>query len=188
MTWKKKLRCDRSFGRLSAMKRFLLLLLPVCLSLIACESGPEKVNAELADLRGPAERGDAEAQCELGLEYMRLLNATEANKWFQKSAAQGWPEAQYRLAVNYEKGDGQPKDTIEAYAWFSVAAEQEHLKAMNGRERLMHLLSRGDIEEGNRKAFAYATKNPDRKKLNTKEASDESSKPEKKQKTEAPKF
>lgn len=142
------------------MKRFFLFLLPVCVALVSCKSGPAKVNADLASLRAGAELGSANSQCELGMYYMRLLNFTEASKWFRKAADQGSREAQYRLAVNCEKGDGEPKDAVEAYAWFSVASERGHRLALNGREHLTHLLSRNEIEEGNRKAFAYATRMP----------------------------
>lgn len=163
------------------MKRFILLLLPVCLALASCKSGPEKINADLASIRAHAERGDADAQNELGVTYMKLWNSTEANKWFQKAAEQGMADAQYHLGENYEKGDGEPKNFIEAYAWFSVAAATGHLMAINGRERLSHLMSRSDIEEANRKAFAYATKMPSKKQnseTNAAPASTESLKPD----------
>ena len=50
-----------------------------------------------------------------------------------------------------------------AYAWFFVAAQREHLMAMNGRERLSRLLSHADLEAANRKTFDYAIKVPGRK-------------------------
>jgi len=161
--WKKKLRCGRSFGSLLAMKQFIFLLMPVCLALISCKSGPSRVNANLATIRVRAESGNAKSQNDLGVTYMRLWNATEASKWFQKAAEQGLAEAQYNLAVNFEKGDGLPKDFIEAFAWFSIAAERRNLKAVNGRERLIRIMSQADIEEGKRRAFAYATKMPEKK-------------------------
>lgn len=174
------------------MKRFIVLLLPVFL--LSCKSAPEKITADLKSLRSQAERGDADAQGELGETYMKLGNWAEANKWLAQAAEHGVTEAQYQLARNYESGQGIGKDFVEAYAWFFVAAERGQLLAMNGRERLTRLLSHADLEVANRKAFDYATKIPGRKEKEKPAAAPketvpkkEPAPPEKRSKASAPK-
>lgn len=48
----------------------------------------------------------------------------EAIKWYQKAAEQGSADAQYKLGVCYEKGEGVEKDAVEAAKWYQEAAEQ----------------------------------------------------------------
>ena len=40
------------------------------------------------------------------------------------AAEQGVAEAQYNLAMRYDKGDGLPQDKAKAVAWYTKAAEQ----------------------------------------------------------------
>ena len=39
-----------------------------------------------------------------------------------RRAQQGDADAQYNLGVMYDDGEGVPKDEVEAYAWYSLAA------------------------------------------------------------------
>ena len=143
------------------MKRFFLLLLPMLL--LSCQSSPERVSADLKHLEARAKRNDRRAQWDLGNSYMKLGNWSEANRWLREAAERGVPEAQYQLAQNYEKGTGTQRDLVEAYAWSALAAEQGLVMAMNARERLSRMLSRDQLQEANRRAFAYATKGPEPK-------------------------
>lgn len=83
---------------------------------------------EEAQLKDKAERGDAAAQCQLGLAYANGIgvpkNGPEAVRWFLKAAEQGDAAAQYNLGVTYAIGDGIPKDGNEAVKWYRKAAEQ----------------------------------------------------------------
>ena len=76
-------------------------------------------------LRGAAEQGDADAQCQLGYMYVNgegvLENEAEAVKWFRKAAEQGHSQSQCSLGVMYQYGRGVPQSDIEAYVWFSVS-------------------------------------------------------------------
>src|SRR5262249_60754173 len=82
-----------------------------------------------ADLRAPAEQGNAEAEYRLGRmseggQGVRQDSA-EAAKWYRKSAEQGYPPAQRSLGSMYQGGyGGLSKDEAEARRWFTKAAEQ----------------------------------------------------------------
>lgn len=81
------------------MKIFCLALL--CLILTSCESAADKSsidNAARLRLREAADKGDKEAQYELGNAYCcgrpgGFWDTTEAVKWWCKAAKQGQPEA-----------------------------------------------------------------------------------------------
>lgn len=47
-------------------------------------------------------------------------------------AEQGNAEAQFKLGRMHSKGDGVPRDDVQAVAWFRKAAEQGYAKAQNG--------------------------------------------------------
>ena len=75
-----------------------------------------------------AERGEPEAQFNLGTLYEKGLGVTksydEAFKWYSLAAAQGEAQAEYRLGEMYAHGAGKPQNYGEASLWFTRAAEQ----------------------------------------------------------------
>ena len=77
-----------------------------------------------------AERGDAEAQFNLGVmyEYGRGVpkDHAQAATWYRKAAEQGQADAQALMSVAYLSGLGVPRDTAQAVAWAQKAAEQDH--------------------------------------------------------------
>jgi TPR repeat protein len=72
--------------------------------------------------RKAADQGDAEAPNYLGIMYVNGENYAEAVKWFRKAADQGNAEAQFNIGLMCGKGQGMPRDYVEAYAWFNIAA------------------------------------------------------------------
>ena len=82
----------------------------------------------LAELRGRAEKGEADAQFNLGLMYDLgqgvAKDEVEAVKWFRKAADQGDATPQVILGVMYWFGDGVVKDELEAYKWFLLSGAQ----------------------------------------------------------------
>ena len=46
-----------------------------------------------------------------------LQDDTAALSWFWASAKQGDPDAQFKLGVMYENGQGCPQDQLMAHAW-----------------------------------------------------------------------
>jgi TPR repeat protein len=76
-----------------------------------------------------AEKGDVQAQFELGLMYElgtadRAVrkNPAQAMKWYRKAAEHGFTIAQYYIGGMYEKGRGVEKDYSEAYFWYRLCA------------------------------------------------------------------
>jgi TPR repeat protein len=84
----------------------------------------------LARVVALADSGDANAETELALAYLRgagvTADAAAAQRWSGAAAAQGEPVAQYLLGTFYLQ-----RDQSEAVRWFRSAAEQGNLKAMH---------------------------------------------------------
>ncbi len=84
--------------------------------------------AESERVRTDAEKGDAQAQVELGRNYQKGAHVpqdfSEAVKWYRKAADQGLAEGQSCLGEMYRKGNGVAKDAAEAIKWYRLAADQ----------------------------------------------------------------
>lgn len=80
-----------------------------------------------------AEKGEAAAQFELGMNYYRgdgvPKDSTAAVKWVRKAAEQGFATAQDYVGDWYCNGRGVPKDFAEAVKWYRKAAEQGQARA-----------------------------------------------------------
>jgi len=80
-----------------------------------------------------ADRGDADAQHNLGFMYERGHGVTGdhavAVSWFRKAADQGFAAAQLSLGVLYENGLGVPQDFTTAVSWYRKAADQGNTAA-----------------------------------------------------------
>ncbi|MCX7892527.1 MAG: sel1 repeat family protein [Burkholderiales bacterium] len=88
--------------------------------------------AAAREYRAGAERGERLAQFNYAMMILRGEtpgSAEAALAWLVKSAAQGYPQAQYALALLYERGSLVAKSLAEATAWFRRAAEQDHVEA-----------------------------------------------------------
>jgi hypothetical protein len=143
------------------MKLFLVLIMAFLSVLTGCHTRqPEKVTRDLAKLHARAERGDAEAQYELGRAYAEIWNPVEAVRWYRKAAEQGIAEAQYWLGQSYATSQGVTRDAAEAYAWFCLATAQDNRQAMNARDKIVRQMTRAEIDEGNRRAYEYITRHP----------------------------
>jgi uncharacterized protein len=74
-----------------------------------------------------AERGDANAQFNVGLLYAGGKGVPQDHKkaaeWYRKAAEQGVGAAEYNLGVMYANGDGVPRDVHEAVKWLQRAAD-----------------------------------------------------------------
>lgn len=84
----------------------------------------------MALLQPLAEGGNARAQFLVGLMYTVGQGVTQdvpaGVAWFLKSADQGNVDAQYSLGTEYstkEVNDKFPEDYVQAYVWYSLAAE-----------------------------------------------------------------
>ncbi len=95
---------------------------------------------DVARLRALAERGDADAQAELGRRYATGRGVGQdrdvAISWYRLAAEQGQAEARFTLGYSYENGNGVPRSDAEAVRWYRLAADQEHLGAQHNLGRM----------------------------------------------------
>ncbi|MCX6907207.1 MAG: SUMF1/EgtB/PvdO family nonheme iron enzyme [Verrucomicrobia bacterium] len=93
------------------------------------------------ELRAKAEKGDAQAQTDLGRSYFNgygvARDKVEAVKWYRKAAEQNYAEAQCILAHCYISGEGVAmdgegvaRDRVEERKWRQKASEQRKAEAM----------------------------------------------------------
>ena len=95
------------------------------------ESVAKVDRAQFEDNKSKAEKGDADAQCNLGDCYYYgkgvTVNWTEGAEWYQKAAEQGHAEAQYKFGIYC--GEGGVKDYAEMIKWYHRSANQGYAKA-----------------------------------------------------------
>lgn len=91
---------------------------------------------DIKGLQQKAEQGDAKAQWELGISYLRGRGVTrdpsQAATWLHKAADQGYAEAQFNLGSMYDAGVPIPQDYRQAAYWYGKAAAQGHAGAQSG--------------------------------------------------------
>jgi uncharacterized protein len=114
--------------------------------------------------RRAAEQGHVVGQYSLAVLYVLgkgvPRDIAEAVKWYRQAADQGNALAQYNLGMRYKEGDGVPQDRVEAYKWLRLAAAQGLPDAAKARDELKHSMTREQIAEGQRRADAFAARNP----------------------------
>ncbi len=121
----------------------VLLLLGMVCGETACASKTGRLHAnidELGGLHALAEKGNMEAQYNLGVAYFNGIgveqNEAHAVLLWRKVARQGHVEAQYNLGFAYATGNGVPRDLFEAVYWWREAARQGDRKARIALDRL----------------------------------------------------
>ena len=111
---------------MKTMKRYLICILLAAGAINMY--GQEDVNA--ADYRADAIKGDSIAQFNLGQCYCQGLginpDTIQAIHWWQKSAEQGYTDAQNNMGAAYNKGWGNLTQNKEmAIYWYKKAAEKD---------------------------------------------------------------
>lgn len=76
-----------------------------------------------------ADAGQAEAQCDLALEFLMQEMPTEAVQWFKEAARQNYPEALHQLGRCYIVGNGAKPDEAQGIEWITRAAALGHQTA-----------------------------------------------------------
>lgn len=120
------------------MERHLRRLFAV----VCLTAAPTLLSAQSHDTAAErAERGDAEAQFELGARYAMgdgvQQSYEEAIRWYRRAARRGNAKAQYNLGINYADGMVLPQSRHKATRWLRRAARQGYeaaqraLKEMN---------------------------------------------------------
>lgn len=122
------------------MRLLLTLISAAALALGGCHSTKSTVRtpestgaANIAALREKAAKGEAVAQTQLGVQYVKgealEKDIDAAIGWWQKAAESGYAEAQYKLGICYHFGFGVKKSRKLAKHWYEKAANQHHRSA-----------------------------------------------------------
>jgi hypothetical protein len=80
---------------------------------------------EMEALQDAAEKGDVDAQYELGEAYYNGWDVPQdyarAVKWWLRAAGQGDSNAQYQLGCAFSNGEGCVQDNVTSHMWFSLS-------------------------------------------------------------------
>lgn len=125
------------------MKKILMIMLIVLFTATCAFCG------EFEGALKMAERGDAEAQNNLGVIYAKghgvAQDYKQAAYWYKKAAEQGHAGAQHNLGFVYAEGQGVTQDLKLAYIWSSLAAAQG--KGINNRDVIAKMLTPQQLSE-----------------------------------------
>jgi hypothetical protein len=119
--------------------------------------------AAVRELRGPAERGDAEAQYRVGLMYEfgkgYPRDMQQALSWLRRAGTQGHTGAQVELGVLHSGGEGVPANARESVEWFRKAALAG---SATGQYNLGLMIAKGEgIARNDAEAMAWFRKAAD---------------------------
>jgi uncharacterized protein len=105
-----------------------------------------------------AAQGNADAQYNLGILYDDGHRYVEAVKWYRKAADQGLGDAQFNLGLLYAKGQGVPRDYVQAYMWFELSAAQDDKSAISNRDAAARRMTPEQIAEAQKLAREWRPK------------------------------
>ena len=124
------------------------------------EGVPQNHTEAVRWVRMAAEQGDVVAQFYLGVMYATgegvvPQNHTEAVRWVRMAAEQGDVVAQFYLGVMYATGEGIPKDYIQAYAWWNIAAAQDNETAKENLKIITREMTTAGITKAQELSLEY---------------------------------
>jgi TPR repeat protein len=73
------------------------------------------------------------------------LDYSEAARWVQTAAEQGYARAQIDLGRLYEQGKGVPLDYVSAYAWYKLALAGGDERGRARMKSLSHVMTQEQI-------------------------------------------
>jgi len=138
----------------------IVLILVLCLPPLAASARDdysyqlpyrdEQQKKSIADLLSKAEAGDMKAQEIMGERFLKGIDAPQhfgwARKWYLRAAQQGSAQAMWDVANLCVDGKGGPKDLVQAYFWYTLAASKGIREAVNLRNRLRSKLTREEVK------------------------------------------
>jgi TPR repeat protein len=83
--------------------------------------------------------------------YDRADYSTALRMW-RSLADQGNPAAQSNLALMYAKGQGVPKDYVQAYMWSTLSAARGHQEGTKNRDSIAKGMTQAQISEAQKRA------------------------------------
>jgi TPR repeat protein len=134
-------------------------------SAIASNDAPRNLpKLTLSAVRAQAERGDANAEFELGAKYASgedvPQNYAEAVKWFTQAADQGNVLAAATLGAFYWAGRGLPQDYVSAYTWSTIAKEGGDEASKYRVAILASRMTASEVNQAQRRATAWLQDHP----------------------------
>ena len=75
------------------------------------------------------------------------MTAPTPNPSSQPEAGTKDAEAQYNLGLKYEKGHGVKQDDEQAVAWWTLAAEQGYMEALNSKKEAEAKMTPAEVAE-----------------------------------------
>lgn len=149
---------------------FPLAAIAAALALGLFNASPQaSAQSSTADIRARADRGEADAQFDLGVMCFDGRGVpqddAEAVRWYRRAAEQGDAYAQHNLGVMYANGQGVPQDYVEAHKWVNLAASQniegfDRKRAAAMRSSLATRMTSAQIAEAQRLAREWRPKTP----------------------------
>uniref|UniRef100_UPI0026ECB358 tetratricopeptide repeat protein n=1 Tax=Lonsdalea britannica TaxID=1082704 RepID=UPI0026ECB358 len=114
-----------------------------------------------AEFAKAAAQGDVQAQLAYG-EMLRLglggkEDYTEAVKQYRQASAANNRMAQYRMGTMRQEGLGVPRNRIHAYAWFSLAATEGMVNAINARNALEEGMQPDEVKAAQKLAMHWSS-------------------------------
>jgi len=85
---------------------------------------------------------------------------SQAAEWYRKSAEQGNPASQLRLADLYANGKGVKRDLVEAYMWSAVAGSLGEPDGMDKLKNLTPKMKETEVLKGQARARAWIEQHP----------------------------
>jgi len=85
-----------------------------------------------------------------------------AMRYWRGLADQGNPAAQSNLALMYFKGQGVPRDYVQAYMWSSLSAARGHQEGVKNRDSIAKGMTPAQLADAQRRASAWKPTNPPR--------------------------
>jgi TPR repeat protein len=134
------------------------LLTPLTQAMTA-QQVAEGYDKGVAFIRTRAERGDAQAQLDIGFIYFKKNDLAQSTAWFRKAADQGNRFGQTLMGQAYEFGQGAPQDMIEAFKWYTLAIKSGDDYAAHNRSDLARKMTPDQIAEGERRAAEWKQPN-----------------------------
>ena len=105
----------------------------------------------LREWRHFAERGDSDAQYNLGQMYRQgegvSKDYAEAARWYRLSAVQGDSDAQFVLGAMFQVGHGVLQTNIMAHMWYNIASANGNSQAGEFRDERAGQMSQAEISE-----------------------------------------
>jgi uncharacterized protein len=136
----------------------------VCQQPQAAPATPQKPYRER--LLERAQKGDAEAQFDLGKNYEsgRIglpRDISQAQYWYRKAADQGDPFAEASLGILFNFGKGVTRDYVQAYIWYERAALHssggDRVTIVEMRDEVAGKLTRQQVAEAQRLARGWTS-------------------------------